>query len=224
MGMNTGIALDDFRSRLAAFHPQTNAGARALALYSAAIAVGIEEFLNRTIEIGRSHSVAHAQFYEVVLQSYLFLGFPRMLGAAEHLGQHFQPAGKESMLQKISAEESGAWFEDGIQLCRRVYSDSYLSLKQKVEALAPEVFRWMVIEGYGKVLSRPGLSMVDRELAIVACLMIENREKQLLSHIKGAVNVGASRDLVRHVIDDVGEAAGDGYATSLSAFEKLGRS
>lgn len=222
--MNSDLALDSFHSRLGAFQPQEHRGTRVLALYSAAIAVANEEILNRTVEIGRSHSVTREQFCEVVLQSYLFLGFPRMLGAAEHLSHHFQSAGSNSMLQKISPEESDAWFADGIQLCRRVYGDNFISLKQKVESQAPEAFRWMVIEGYGKVLSRPGLGIVDRELAIVACLMIENREKQLFSHIQGAANVGAPRNLIRQVIDDLGEAAGDGYAASLATLYRLGLS
>ena len=190
-------------------------------MYSAAIAMSDEEILDLTIEVGQKCGLGHEQLYEIVLQSYLFLGFPRMLQAAEHLDRHFPSPNAVSMLQKINAEESETWFTDGLNLCRRVYSENYLPLKQKVEALAPEVLRWMVIEGYGKVLSRPGLGIIDRELAIVACLMIENFEKQLFSHIKGAINVGASLELVHQVIHDLGEAAGDGYAASLLILDRL---
>lgn len=208
--------------RLAAFQPKTYSETRALGLYSASIAVADEEVLDTTIEAGKKYGLGREQFYEIVLQSYLFLGFPRMLDATEHLNRHFPSPNTDSIVQKISAEESESWFTNGIRLCQRVYSDNYMPLKQKVEALAPEVFRWMVIEGYGKVLSRPGLSIVDRELAIIACLMIENRAKQLFSHVKGALNVGAPADLIRHVVEDLGETAGEGYAATLSILEKLG--
>ena len=222
--MNVSVDLQRFRSHLADFYPRQNSRTRALALYSAAIAISDEEILDRTIEVGQKYGLGRQQFYEIVLQSYLFLGFPRMLQAAEHLDRHFPSPKAVSMLQKINVEESETWFTNGLNLCRTVYSENYLPLKQKVEALAPEVFRWMVIEGYGKVLSRPGLGIIDRELAIVACLMIENCEKQLYSHIKGAVNVGAPLELVHQVIHDLGEAVGDGYAASLSIFDRLSMS
>jgi alkylhydroperoxidase/carboxymuconolactone decarboxylase family protein YurZ len=222
--MNASVNFDQFRGRLADFHPRQDAHTRALALYSAAIAAADEEILNRTVELSQEHGVRREQLYEIVLQSHLFLGFPRMLRAAEHLDGRFPSPNAASILQKISAEESETWFANGLDLCRRVYRTNYLPLKQKVEGLAPEAFRWMVIEGYGKVLSRPGLDVINRELAIVACLMIENCEKQLFSHIRGAVNVGAPIGLIRQVVHDLGEAAGDGYAASLSILDRLGMS
>jgi alkylhydroperoxidase/carboxymuconolactone decarboxylase family protein YurZ len=220
--MNDNAALDNFQARLAVFRPQKHIQVRSLALYSAAIAVADDEILSRAIETGQSNDVERDHFFEIVLQSYLFLGFPRMLGAVEHLGRHFPPPATNSLLHMISPKESQTWFSNGLQLCRRVYADHYASLKEKVETLSPEVFRWMVIEGYGKVLSRPGLSIIDREMAIVSCLMMEKRDKQLFSHIKGALNVGASAELVRSVIDDLGDAAGDGYRSAVSFLDRLG--
>jgi 4-carboxymuconolactone decarboxylase len=49
----------------------------------------------------------------------------------------------------------------------------------------------MVVEGYGKVLARPGLPLVMRELCIVAILAVTGASKQLYSHLRGALNVGA---------------------------------
>ena len=49
----------------------------------------------------------------------------------------------------------------------------------------------MVQEGYGKVLGRSGLSLVARELCIVALLAVLDVPKQLYSHLRGALNVGA---------------------------------
>ncbi|MEW5994266.1 MAG: carboxymuconolactone decarboxylase family protein, partial [Candidatus Zixiibacteriota bacterium] len=77
-------------------------------------------------------------------------------------------------------------------------------------------------EGYGKVLSRPGLGIIDRELAIVSCLVIDRREKQLHSHIRGAANVGASPELIRLVVEDLGEAAGSGYRLACDILNQLG--
>ena len=97
-----------------------------------------------------------------------FLGFPRMLGAAENLDRVFPVERNGGGLRQISSAESNEWFENGLSLCKRVYGEKYDSLFGKVAAMAPEVFRWMIIEGYGKVLSRPSLDIVSRELSIVA--------------------------------------------------------
>ncbi|MFH1372642.1 MAG: hypothetical protein ABII79_02455 [bacterium] len=220
--MNSSLKCDRFLDRLQVFQPRQDQGTRALALYSAAIAIADETTLDRAIEIGRTMGLKRREFYEIVLQSYLFLGFPRMLQAADHLDRHFPAPGTDSDFCQFSAAESESWYSNGLSLCRQIYGDAYEPLKHKVRALAPEVFRWMVIEGYGKVLSRPGLSIIDRELAIVACLMMENYPRQLFSHIRGAINVGTVPALVRTVIEDIGRAAGEGYATSVSILKRLG--
>ena len=220
--MHDNGAVESFYNRLTVFEPRERGDTRALALYSAATAVGDQSSLDATVAIARRHAVTHDQLYEIVLQSYLFLGFPRMLIAAEHLSRHFPTANPKSSLHKISDQESQTWFTRGRELCRQVYSDNFPALRRKVESYAPEVFRWMVIEGYGKVLSRPGLSIVDREMAIITSLMIDNREKQLFAHIKGAKNVRAPHSLIRHVIHDLGTAAPEGYSAALSILDQLG--
>ncbi len=79
----------------------------------------------------------------------------------------------------------------------------------------------MILEGYGKVLSRENLPLITRELSIVAFLTMENRVRQLHSHILGALNVGASEALVKSVVDDLGSSAGDGYNSALQILDKV---
>lgn len=54
----------------------------------------------------------------------------------------------------------------------------------------------MVEEGYGKVLGRPGLSLLARELCIVALLTVLDVPRQLYSHLRGALNVGGTEEAV----------------------------
>jgi len=79
----------------------------------------------------------------------------------------------------------------------------------------------MIIEGYGKVLSRKGLGILEREVSIVAMLMVENHPKQLYSHILGTINAGGSISLLKCIIDDIGESAGDGYKTAIQLLKRL---
>ena len=48
----------------------------------------------------------------------------------------------------------------------------------------------MVVDGYGKVLAAPGLDLPRRELCIVAACAATGQDRQLHSHLHGALNVG----------------------------------
>ena len=77
-----------------------------------------------------------------------------------------------------------------------MYGGQYRRLRDNVRRLHPDMERWMVEEGYGKVLGRPGLSVQDRELCIVAQLVVLDVPLQLYSHLRGALNVGAGESAV----------------------------
>ena len=219
--MNPSLDLSGFSENIAAFRPERHARPRCLAIYAAALALADNRLLSLAIERGRQHGLNRSDFYEVVLQSYLFLGFPRMLSAAEHLELMLPNGAKGDTVPAATDTDIARWQQRGTDLCRRVYGESFPLLKEKVQPIAPEIFDWMIFEGYGKVLSRPGLDVISRELCIVAFLMAENRPVQLYSHMRGALNVGANPDLLRMVIDDLGEAFGDGYRAAQEILARL---
>ena len=80
----------------------------------------------------------------------------------------------------------------------------------------------MIVEGYGKVLSRPGLDIATRELAIVAFLTVDNRPKQLMSHIRGALRVGVTTAQIGATIDDLQTVAVDGAAGARRILDQSG--
>lgn len=209
-----------FRDRISSFEPDRYSEPRWLALYASGIATADAQIQEQLVARCNDLGIECSALYEVVLQSYLFLGFPRMLIAAEILDKVLPGNGRQSLEKMIAGNEVTQWYENGLALCKRVYGDSFEPLKARVGAMAPEIFHWMVLEGYGKVLSRPGLGPVERELANVAMLMIDNREQQLHSHMRGALNVGASPELLRLVVDDLVELA-DGYSTAQQLLVRL---
>lgn len=162
----------------------------------------------RRVEAG---DLAGEAVEEALLQGYLFLGFPATLeglAAWRALGSPGPAAPTE--------EDPEARVRRGRRLCRRVYGDAYDDLRANVRALHPDLDRWMVEEGYGKVLSRPGLDAVTRELCVVATLAVTGWPRQLHSHLRGALNVGAgpgdverALDLAADVVDDRLEEAHD---------------
>ena len=221
--MNLTIDLEKLKSGISRFNPKENSNSRFLSIFSAAITTADEDIIKLSILKAKENSIIPEQLYEIVLQSYLFLGFPKMLTAAEYLDKYYPSVHTMSGNGKISTAEADDWYNRGIDLCQSVYKNNFEPLKVKVEKIAPEIFRWMVFEGYGKVLSRPELSIKDRELSIIAFLMMENMVKQLHSHILGALNVGVEISLIKQVVEDIGQAAGDGYFTAGDILNKVGK-
>ena len=202
--------------------PGETATPRLIGLMSAAIAIGDDAIIGEVIRAARNHRFPREYAYEIVLQSYLFLGFPRMLGAAEVLHREWPVAEVATAGLELTAEEANAWVARGRSLCETVYGELYDPLKRKVESFAPEIFRWMVLEGYGKVLSRPGLDFALRELSIIAFLIVENRPRQLHSHLRGALNSGTSKEAIRQLIEDLATLAPDGHSAAIEIGRKLG--
>ena len=124
---------------------------------------------------------------EVLLQSYLFLGYPVALNA---FGVWREVSGNEAPAPV--PDDWAGWSERGAEVCQTIYGGQYEGLRRNIRALHPDMERWMVVEGYGKVLGRPGLDLVTRELCIAALLAVLGTPKQLYSHLRGALNAGAT--------------------------------
>ena len=132
----------------------------------------------------------------MVLQSYLFVGFPVVLNTL---------AAWRSRVPEVAGSAADPDPEDrvarGEALCRTVYGRGYGRLRDHVRALHPDLDRWMIEEGYGKTLTRPGLSVTERELSVVALLAAAGHRPQLRAHARGAMNVGASFAEVERAIE-----------------------
>jgi alkylhydroperoxidase/carboxymuconolactone decarboxylase family protein YurZ len=181
---------------------------RMLSFLSASIAIGNNDQTTAILRCLKTNRVARVAIYETILQSYLFLGFPKMIEAAICFGEVFGQYKIARPVRAYTSKEMEKWFRMGYALCRRVYGRNFRLLEKRFSRLSPELFRWMVIEGYGKVLSRPGLSQKERELAEVAALIAERRERQLISHLLGSLNVGADIRLLKEVAEDIAPLVG----------------
>jgi len=197
---------------------------RLLAFFSAAIAAGEPDSIRGTLLYFKRNEFDHRAIYETILQCYLFLGFPRMIEAAIYHSEIYEdrPETYQGNFAEISEGESRLWFQNGVELCRTVYGKNYQKLNDRFQNISPEIFRWMVIEGYGKVLSRPGLNSIERELAEVAALIVDKRERQLVSHVMGSLNVGAEMSLIEQVNEDIRPIAGeDSYALAKKVMQEI---
>src|ERR1700675_2504009 len=137
---------------------------------------------------------------EIILQSFLFAGFPRVLNAARvWRAVSGRPAPAEDI--EASVDDFSLWRKRGEATCAIIYGDSYEKLRQNIRELHPALDEWMIVDGYGKVLSRPGLDLRTRELCIVSACAVAGQQRQLHSHLQGALNAGASAGELSAVFD-----------------------
>jgi alkylhydroperoxidase/carboxymuconolactone decarboxylase family protein YurZ len=87
--------------------------------------------------------------------------------------------------------------------------------------LSPDLADWMILEGYGKTLSRPGLDPADREYGVVAILTVTRMWRQLRSHAIGTVSVGGTRAGVKEAIELCAPWCGDAVTSEALAVTGL---
>jgi 4-carboxymuconolactone decarboxylase len=134
-----------------------------------------------------------AEVSELILQSLLFDGYPCALEGFKALRTVLgEGSGRKAPVETYSDKNIAKWRKRGHDLCARIYGKNLSALLRNVESLSPTLKEWMLIEGYGRVLSRPGLDPAMRELGIVAILAVKSLPRQLESHMRGALHVGVT--------------------------------
>ncbi len=152
--------------------------------------------LSRTL----AANVNPAWVEELILQSYLFVGFPRALNAAREWRRASRRSPPPSDTD-ADPRNMPNWEARGEATCATVYGDMYERLRRSIRELHPALDAWMIVDGYGKVLSRPALDLWRRELCIVAVCGVDEQDRQLHAHLHGALNAGATPDAVDTVLD-----------------------
>jgi 4-carboxymuconolactone decarboxylase len=192
------------RARLTSSVPALDASTRELVRLAAVVASGTEAEIRAAMVRVASADVPAVWIEELILQTYLFGGFPRGLNAMrEWRRASGRPAPERDEGERL--DSTASWARDGERTCRTVYGEMYERLRVNIRELHPALDTWMIVEGYGKVLSRPGLDLKRRELCIVAACAVLEQERQLHSHLHGALNAGATVADVEETLGVVGD-------------------
>lgn len=170
-------------------------------VYLAAVLAGGSEAQMRAALTDAVGTVRTVWVEEVILQTYLFAGFPRALNSAR---EWRRISGSKAPAQDaFGVDDPQERQEKGEATCATVYGRFYDRLRVNIHDLHPALDRWMVEEGYGKVLSRAPLDLARRELCVVAACAIAKQDRQLHSHLHGALHAGASETTVTAALDVV---------------------
>lgn len=168
---------------------------RSLVRLAAALAAAGDDVIRAQLQAAAT-TTPHDWIEELLLQTYLFAGFPRALNGMREWRRMVKPP---SPIQPVG--DAGRAREGGEETCRRVYGPMYERLRVNIRDLHPLLDDWMIDEGYGKVLSRPGLDLARRELCIVAACAATAQDRQLQSHLHGARNVGVPGPVVTEALE-----------------------
>jgi 4-carboxymuconolactone decarboxylase len=110
----------------------------------------------------------------------------------------------------------------GLETCKKIYTDVFEKMMQRLGDTSPELASWMIVEGYGKVLSRPQLDVCTRELVNVAVLTVMGRPRQLYSHLRGALNTGAGETEITDALETaMGLASGTALHSAFGVWDTL---
>src|SRR5437879_2588372 len=186
--------------------PALDARTAALVRVEAAVARGKAPELEVRFAAARDARVPGLWIEELLLQSMLVVGYPLALvafGAWRGVGGPAPVEGDGA--EDLAHADWESWAARGAAVCRAVYGRAYHKLLVNLRALHPGLEDLVLVDAYGKVIGRPGLDLKRRELCTVATTAVLGTAEQLHSHLRGALNTGASSEeieAVLGVIDD----------------------
>ncbi len=166
---------------------------------AAASAINELNLLREIILQAKLEKVPFSKMYETLLQNYLFAGYPSAISSLKILKEYYP----DKRLPEVADMNLYHFRRKGEARCKKVYGNKYKKLIKNINNFSPELAEWLILEGYGKVLGRVGLSFKERELCIVAVLAAMKFEDQLYSHINGAMNAGISIEELQIVIKNL---------------------
>ncbi len=81
-----------------------------------------------------------------------------------------------------------------------LWGDKREAIERNLEQLDPELAKLVFEVAYDTVLARPGLELKTRELLAVTALLSVGSENELKTHMRGALNCGASVAELRETV------------------------
>jgi hypothetical protein len=129
----------------------------ALVRIAAATATGDEEKLRERMIAARAVDVPPKWVDELLLQSFLNVGYPLALVAFGVWRAVEGPRQETTEDEPIAHPEWDRWTKRGVEACGEVYGRTYHKLMLNLRALHPAIEPLVVVDAYGKILGRPGL-------------------------------------------------------------------
>ena len=177
--------------------PAIDAGTRHLVRVAAVIA-GASEQQTRSVMEQAAGNVDPIAMDEVIIQSYLFAGFPRTLNAMATVNDVFRAQGIQLPLPVQGTVSDADRYPKGLAEQAPLYGneikDNLADLPQPFNELLP---RFLTEFCFGDFYTRGGLTVSQRELLLLCALAaIGDTTAQLGPHGRACIQVGNSKTAV----------------------------
>jgi alkylhydroperoxidase/carboxymuconolactone decarboxylase family protein YurZ len=172
---------------------------------AALYAVGRREEASSIVREGLERlKLPRTMFSELFLHLSLFLGFPAMLDGFETLlaVKPFPKARERTRPRGVSARSGG------LAVLSRIYGKQTHRLLRRLDELHPDLSARIVEDAYGRIVSRDGLSLREREVVNVVALALGAYRRQLYSHLRGALRVGVRPQTLKAVLSSAERLTG----------------
>ena len=193
-----------FMSHQTPKRPRRNSGLtarqRTCILVTSLYVAGKRDRVQRLLETG-IRRLPVSFLTELFVHLSLLLGFPAMLhGLGQVAALNLRKISGRSRVGNTSAE--------GLRVFKKIYGGQAGRVLTNMKKLHPNLPRWILRDTYGRVFTRPGLSLAERELVNVVALALQGFEKQLHSHLRGALRTGMSPAALRKSLRLASSTAG----------------
>jgi len=100
-------------------------------------------------------------------------------------------------------------FEKGWKKFQEIHGPVAKATVESLKDISPELGQFVTEFAFGDIYSRPGLDLKTRQMLTIASLTtLGNAPLQLKSHIKGALNVGVTKEQIVELILQMAVYAG----------------
>lgn len=176
-----------------------------------------QEAFRMAVDAMRARRLTRRSVSELLLHLSLFLGYPVMLEGLEAINSRTKSKRLHNSLilsQKTTRRRGRRTF----QIIYGRQSDKVIKgLNQLQAGLGHHV----VTEAYGRIISRRGLDLAERELVSVTILFIKGFRRQLVSHVRGAMRAGVSTQALEALASFVGRFSPGSLAEFVSIIESI---
>lgn len=92
-------------------------------------------------------------------------------------------------------------YQKGLRVLTSINGQEGKSILKTLEAISPDMAKFVVEFPYGDIYSRPGLDIKTRELITIASLVTMGfAQKELKAHVRNALNAGCTKDQIKETI------------------------
>jgi 4-carboxymuconolactone decarboxylase len=105
--------------------------------------------------------------------------------------------------------EQHSQYDRGFDTMRAIFGPGIESALQVLASTSPDLARCLVEFPFANIYTRPGLDLKTREMLTVSALTVLGYpQAELKEHIRGALNVGCTRDEILEIILQMAVYAG----------------